>query len=150
MKILYQCGILFGVCVVGDIISALTRLPIPGSVFGLALLFVLLSTGVLKKAAIREVSKFLLTNMSFFFIPSGVAILAYYKQVEAVAVPLLLIIVFSTIIVLGVTGQSAQLVQFLVKKRGAGQPAGAKTAGPVILAVSVEDPELLAEKRREA
>lgn len=111
MKLLLQCGILFGICVIGDALQAVTHLPIPGNVFGMVILFILLCTGILRKAQIRQISKFLLNNMAFFFIPSGVAILVYYKTIEQVLVPFLLIILFTTIIVLGVTGQTAQLLQ---------------------------------------
>jgi holin-like protein len=111
MKLLLQCGILFGICVIGDGIQAVTRLPIPGNIYGMAILFFLLCAGILKKAQIRQVSKFLLGNMAFFFIPSGVSILVYYKTVAQVLVPFLLIILFTTTIVMGVTGQTAQLMQ---------------------------------------
>lgn len=113
MKVLMQCGIIFGICVLGDSISILTHLPIPGNVFGMAILFILLCTGVLKKVHVKSVSKFLLGNMAFFFIPSGVAIIAFYKEIEKAIVPFLLIILFTTIIVMGVTGQTAQILKKL-------------------------------------
>lgn len=116
MKLLMQCGILLGICIVGDIIHILTNLPIPGNVFGILIIFILLYTGVLKKAQIRWVSKFFLNNMAFFFVPSGVAIIIYYTAVAKMIVPFLLIILFTTIIVLSVTGQSAQLMQKLLNK----------------------------------
>jgi Putative effector of murein hydrolase LrgA len=121
MKLLLQCGILFGICVIGEALQAVTRLPIPGNVFGMVILFVLLCTGILKKARIRQVSKFLLNNMAFFFIPNGVAILVYYRTVAHVLVPFLLLILFTTVIVMGVTGQTAQLLQRLLGKK---PPAG--------------------------
>lgn len=116
MKIIVQSGIIFGICVVGNIISVLTRLPIPGNVFGMVILFLLLYTGILKKVHIKRISKFLLGNMAFFFIPSGVAIIANYKTIEKAIVPFLLIILFTTIIVMSVTGQCAQLMQKLIEK----------------------------------
>jgi len=122
MNILESFGILFVICVAGNIISAVTRLPIPGNVFGMAILFILLCAGVVKRDRIDTVSKFLLGNMSFFFIPSGVAIISYFDTIKDVIVPFLLIICFTTIIVMGVTGQTAQLMQRLIKKKPG--PAG--------------------------
>lgn len=116
MNILIQCAIIFGICVAGNVISTVTHLPVPGSVFGMAILFFLLYSGILKKSQIKRVSKFLLGNMAVFFIPSGVSILVYYKYIEKAVVPYLLIIVFSTFIVMGVTGRTAQLVQKLRAK----------------------------------
>lgn len=116
MKILYQCGIVFAVYLVGELIRTLTHLPIPGNVFGMVLLFLLLVSGLLKKEHIAKVSDFLLGNMAFFFIPSGVAILVYYKSIASVLVPFLLIVLFSTIIVMGATGQIAQLLAKLQQR----------------------------------
>lgn len=116
MKILYQCGIVFAICLLGELIRFVTHLPIPGNVFGMVLLFLLLWSGILKKEHIAKVSDFLLGNMAFFFIPSAVAIIVYYKTIASVIIPFLLIIVFSTIIVMGATGQIAQLFMKLQQK----------------------------------
>ncbi len=118
MKVLVQCGILFGVCVAGYIISVVSHWPIPGNVFSMVILFLLLYSGVLKKAQIKRISQFLLGNMAFFFIPSGVAIVADYRAIAKVMVPFLLIILATTIIVLGVTGQCAQWLQKLSDPTG--------------------------------
>ncbi|MDD4716172.1 MAG: CidA/LrgA family protein [Oscillospiraceae bacterium] len=132
MEILVQCGILFGICAVGEAIHFLTGLPIPGNIFGLAILFVLLVTSVLKKSRIERVSDFFLKNMTLFFVPSGVAILVYFNQIKRVIVPFLLIIAFTTLIVMGATGWSAQLIQRwrTRRKKRKKEPAGRKKDGP--------------------
>ena len=131
MKTLISCGILFGICAVGNIISAVSHLPIPGNVFGMVILFLLLYTGILKKKQIRAVSKFLLGNMAIFFIPSGVSIIVYYKAIERSVVPFLLIVCFTTIIVMGVTGQAAQLMQRLLHKNKKTDPVNTAETQPV-------------------
>ncbi|HCC01004.1 MAG TPA: CidA/LrgA family protein [Ruminococcaceae bacterium] len=108
MKILAQIGIIFGICAAGQVVSVVTHLPVPGNVWGMGILFFLLYFGILKKKQIRWISKFLIGNMAFFFIPSGVAIIAYFSTIKHVLVPYLLIILFTTIIVLSVTGVLSQ------------------------------------------
>ena len=75
VKLLVQIGIVFGICLVGEGIAAILPFAFPASVLSMLLLFVLLLCGVLKVEHIREKGDFLLKNMAFFFIPSGVALL---------------------------------------------------------------------------
>lgn len=75
VKLLVQIGIVFGICLVGEGIAAVLPFAFPASVLSMLLLFVLLLCGVLKVEHIREKGDFLLKNMAFFFIPSGVALL---------------------------------------------------------------------------
>lgn len=124
MKILAQCGIVFAICVAGIVVSAVTRLPVPGNVWGIIILFLLLYFKVLKKQQIRRVTRFLIGNMAFFFLPSGVAILAHFNAIRHVLVPYLLIIVFTTVIVLTVTGTFSQWIQRVLTRRHTGSGNG--------------------------
>lgn len=124
MKILAQCGIMFGICVAGVVVSAVTRLPVPGNVWGIIILFLLLYFKVIKKQQIRRVTRFLIGNMAFFFLPSGVAILAHFNSIRHVLVPYLLIIVFTTVIVLTVTGTFSQWIQRVLARRHTGSGKG--------------------------
>lgn len=117
MKILAQCGIIFAICVAGIVVSAVTRLPVPGNVWGIIILFLLLYFKVITKQQIRRVSRFLIGNMAFFFLPSGVAILAHFNSIRHVLIPYLLIIVFTTVIVLSVTGTFSQWMQRLLVRK---------------------------------
>lgn len=123
MELLIECGILLGICVAGETVRIVTGLPIPGNIFGMVILFTLLATGILKKSRIEQVSGFFLKYMTLFFVPSGVAILMYYDEIRSVVVPFLLIIVFTTFLVMGATGWSAQLLQRWLSKRR-GEPPG--------------------------
>lgn len=124
MKILAQCGIMFGICVAGVVVSAVTRLPVPGNVWGIIILFLLLYFKVITKQQIRRISRFLIGNMAFFFLPSGVAILAHFNAIRHVLIPYLLIIVFTTVIVLTVTGTFSQWMQRLLARGHAGPGNG--------------------------
>lgn len=133
MKILAQCGIIFAICVAGQVLSVVTHLPVPGNVFGMIILFLLLYFKVIRKQQIRRVSRFLIGNMAFFFIPSGVAIVANFSTIQHVLVPYLLIILFTTIIVLSVTGVFANWMMKMLNRKGAGAvpPAAPSAPAPV-------------------
>ena len=73
MKYLFQAGIVFGVCLLGELLSKV--IPIPTSVLSMVLLFVLLLLKWIKPRHIEHFGNFLLKNMAFFFIPAGVAIM---------------------------------------------------------------------------
>ncbi|MFT9055079.1 MAG: CidA/LrgA family protein [Ethanoligenens sp.] len=118
MKILAQCGIVFAICVAGQVLSVVTHLPVPGNVFGMIILFLLLYFKVIKKQQIRRVSRFLIGNMAFFFIPSGVAIVANFNTIKNVLVPYLLVILLTTIIVLSVTGVFSNWMMKLFNRNG--------------------------------
>ena len=75
VKLLVQIGIVFGICLVGEGISRVLPFAFPASVISMILLFLLLLSGALKVEHIHEKGDFLLRNMAFFFIPSGVGLL---------------------------------------------------------------------------
>ena len=67
---------------------------------------------------IREKSDFLLSNLSFFFLPAGVSILNYVDVLRSTAVRLVLVCLISTVVTFGVTTGAATLVLRLLRKGG--------------------------------
>ncbi len=95
------------------------HLPIPGSVFGMILLFVLLATGVLKDKYIEKATTFLNKHLAFFFIPFAVGLMNYGHLIKTSGIELLVMIVASTLIGLIVTsGVSQGLSRKAGAKRG--------------------------------
>ena len=72
MKILKQIAIVFLLCWLGEVISALLPFAFPGSIVAMLLLVSCLSFSILRVEDIRGVAGFLLANMAFLFIPAGV------------------------------------------------------------------------------
>ncbi|EKE70960.1 CidA/LrgA family protein [Gallaecimonas xiamenensis] len=60
---------------VGKGLVALTHIPIPGSILGMLLLFVLLSSGRLPPAWVSPVTIPLIRHMTLLFIPAGVGLM---------------------------------------------------------------------------
>lgn len=70
MKYLRQFGIILAVTCAGEIMKYFIPLPIPGSIYGLILMFVLLLTKVIKVEHVKETGEFLIEIMPLMFIPA--------------------------------------------------------------------------------
>lgn len=103
MKYIRQFGMICAICVAGDLVSRMLPFPIPGSVIGMVLLFVLLVSGLLKEEQIAEAGDFIYKNMAFFFIPSSVAILEHYSIIGGDLLKFVFICIVTTVLTFGVT-----------------------------------------------
>ncbi len=110
VKLLVQIGIIFGICLLGEFISSLLPFVFPASVISMMLVFAFLLSGLLKVEHIREKGDFLLKNMAFFFIPSGVALIEQVDAVKGKIVPLLFICLITTVLTFVVSAFTIRLV----------------------------------------
>ncbi|EJO5346341.1 CidA/LrgA family protein [Clostridium botulinum] len=118
MRLLRQLGIILLICLLGEAIHDFFKLPIPGNVIGMILLFLFLSSGIIKLNKVNYISKFLLDHLAFFFIPAGVGILSCMPMLEGKWLTFLGICLITTIITIVVTGWTIQLYIKLTKKEG--------------------------------
>ena len=114
MKYLRQFGIILAVTCVGEIMKYFIPLPIPGSIYGLILMFVLLLAKVIKVEHVKETGEFLIEIMPLMFIQAGVGLITSGSQLQPFLVPLLVITVVSTFVVMIVTGK---VTDFLISKK---------------------------------
>ena len=98
----------------GIIVSELLQLPIPGTILALLFFFLLLSTGALKLEKVERVSQFLLANMTIFFLPPAINLIAVQDKLEGQILKIILLMVFTTFLTMGITGKT---VQFLIERR---------------------------------
>lgn len=110
-----QLAILFGCLALGELIITLTHIPLPSSILGMLLLTLLLKLKVIHLEWVRSISDFLVTNIGFFFVPPGVAIMLYFDIIKAQFVPIVTASVVSTVLVLAVTGWVHQIYGRTVK-----------------------------------
>ncbi len=75
MNLLLQLSLLIGLCLAGQLLSTALPFPMPGSVWAMALLFLLLRFGILKERHIERPASFLLGYLALFLVPAGVSIL---------------------------------------------------------------------------
>ena len=117
MKYLRQFGIILAVTCVGEIMKYFIPLPIPGSIYGLILMFVLLLTKVIKVDHVKETGEFLIEIMPLMFIPAGVGLLNAWGVLKPVWIPISVITVVTTVLVMAVTAKVTQTVIHNSKKK---------------------------------
>lgn len=108
MKYIRQFVIILFVSFIGEALKYVLPLPIPASIYGLVLMFVLLETKVLKVEAVQDAGKFLIEIMPMMFIPAGVGLLNAWDTLKQVLIPIIVILFASTIVVMGVSGKVTQ------------------------------------------
>ena len=112
-----QCTILFGCMALGELLVKITGVSLPGSIVGMLLLAAFLEMGWIKLEWVKQISDFLLSNLGFFFVPPGAALMLNFgtiaKDFWAIAIATLV----STILVLLSTGWTHQIVRKYAKFR---------------------------------
>ena len=103
-----QCAIIFGCLAAGEFISWVLGIKIPGSILGMLILTALLQMKIIKLESVKGICDFLVSNLGFFFVPPGVALMLYFDLIAAEWLPILTATVVSTAIVLIITGQVHQ------------------------------------------
>lgn len=111
LKLLRQICIIIGICFVGELLNRLLKIPVPGNVLGMIILFACLCTGVIKLEMIKEISDFLLDHLAFFFIPAGVGLLACMDVLAGKWLAFLAVCLVTTILVMLVAGHTVQLLK---------------------------------------
>ncbi len=119
MKFLKQLLIILAISFVGEALKYFLPLPIPASIYGMVLLFILLLTGVVKLDDVQDVGKFLIEIMPVMFIPAGVGLMASWGVLKPMLVPVVVIIVVSLVLVMGISGRITQrVIRHNQKKEG--------------------------------
>ena len=115
MKYLSQFCIILGFTLAGEALQRLLPLPVPASVWGLALLFVALCAGLVKVEQVKDVSGFLISVMPVMFVAPAVGIVENWSLISSRLLPIFLILAASTFLVFGISGSITQLI---MKKGG--------------------------------
>ena len=121
MKHLTQIVLIAAVSLLGELLHFLIPLPIPGSIYGLIIMFLLLLTGVIRVAQVKDVGDWLLTLMPIMFIGPTVGLIVTFDSYKDFLIPLGIVATVTTIIVMAVSGTVAQrLIVHTEKKEGRG------------------------------
>ncbi|WP_163881910.1 CidA/LrgA family protein [Paenibacillus favisporus] len=88
-------------------LAGLLHLPVPGSILGIIVLFLLLESGVVKLEWIEVGADWLLAELLLFFIPAAVGVMKYFSMLESDGVRILLVVIFSTVVVMASSGLTA-------------------------------------------
>lgn len=106
-----QCVIIFGCLAIGELIVWLTGISIPSSIIGMLLLTALLQMKAIKLEWVKGMADFLISNLGFFFVPPGVALMLYFDIIKAELLPIVVATVVSTILVMIATGWTDQYLR---------------------------------------
>lgn len=110
MTYIFQFCIILIVCFVGEVLNSVIPLPIPASIYGLVIMLLCLSFKIIKLEKIEKTADFLLQIMPLMFIPAAVSLITVWSEVKAILIPIVVIVIASTIIVMVVTGKTAEFV----------------------------------------
>jgi len=100
-----------------DWFVTVTGLPIPATVLGVAALFLLLLSGIVRLAHVELAADLLLRHLVFFFVPVAVGLMEWGGVFAEHGVVLLVAILVSTVVPVVAVGVAAQRAQRAQKRR---------------------------------
>jgi holin-like protein len=101
--------ILLGFQLIGEAISRLAALPVPGPVVGMALLFVALIVRGGPGEELGKTANGLLGHLSLLFVPAGTGIMLHAERLESEWLPLAAALLISTLLCMGVAAACLHL-----------------------------------------
>lgn len=115
MKYLSQFLIILGFTLAGEALQRLIPLPIPASVYGIALLFFALCLGLLKVEQVKEAGGFLTSILPVLFVSPTVGIVENWDLIRPNLLPICLLLAATTVLTFGLSGR---VTQAIMKKDG--------------------------------
>lgn len=104
MKYIPQLAYILIFSFLGELLQTLIPIPVPSAVYGLVLLFICLSTGLLKVEKVADAADLLISIFPILFVAPIAKLLLYWDLISQKIFAICLIIVISTIIVFAVSG----------------------------------------------
>lgn len=108
MKYLSQFSIILGFTLAGEALQRLLPLPIPASVWGLALLFSALCLKLVRLDQVKEAGGFLTSILPILFVGPTMGIAEYMELLSGRLLPIALVILSTTVLTFGISGRIAQ------------------------------------------
>ena len=88
---------------IGEAVVRLASMPVPGPVVGMALLFGALALRGSIPDALADAADGLAKHLSLLFVPAGVGVMLYVRQIATEWVPIAVAIAVSTVLAIAVT-----------------------------------------------
>ena len=109
-----QLLILLSINFLGILIQKTFNLPLPGTIIGMLILFVLLYKKILTEKNIGEICDFLIKIMVLLFLPPIVDLIENFDLLRVGFLKIIFLLVITTAITMIVTGKT---VEFLIKMK---------------------------------
>lgn len=74
--VILQLAVIFAFLALGELVVWATGVAVPSSIIGMLLLTLSLRLGIVKLRQVEGVADFLVSNLGFFFVPAGVALMS--------------------------------------------------------------------------
>ncbi|MBK9703533.1 MAG: CidA/LrgA family protein [Betaproteobacteria bacterium] len=113
----------------GEVLVRLLRLPVPGPVAGMVLLFVALRLRAAVPAPLEDAADGLLRHLSLLFVPAGVGVMLHFSRLAEEGLALTVALVASTALAIAT---AAVVMRALIRRRGPSVPGsrGDGAGGP--------------------
>ena len=115
MKYLSQFLIILGFTLAGEALQRIIPLPIPASVWGIALLFTALCLKLIKVEQVKKTAAFLSSLLPLLFVSPAVKIVEDWALIREDLLGIALVLIATTVLTFAVSGRVAQA---FVKKEG--------------------------------
>jgi holin-like protein len=113
MKFIKQLSVILAISMIAEVLERLIPLPVAASIYGLVLMLTGLVTGIIPLEKVEGAADYLVEIMTILFIPATVGIMASFEALKQMLLPLLVICLVSTLLVMALTGHSAQ---YMIRK----------------------------------
>ena len=118
MKYLKQICLIILFSFLGEVCRAVIPFPIPASIYGMVLLFGALALKIVKLDQVREGGSFLVSLLPVLFVAPAVGLMDYWSQLKDAVLPLVVIVLATTVITFAVSGA---VTQWLVGRKKGGE-----------------------------
>jgi len=119
IKVGAQIVVLWVIFAVSNAVVARLGLRIPGNIVGLALLFVVLSAGIVKERWVSGATTLLTRHLAFFFIPITVGLMGLMDVFVANGAAIVITLVVSAVLGICVAGFTSQALAARKRRRTA-------------------------------
>jgi holin-like protein len=99
-----------------ELIHAVVPLPIPASIYGLVIMLLCLNFKLIRLEWVEQAADILVGTMTLMFVPAAVGLMSVWGDVQAMLLPLIIIILVTTVLTFAASGLTAQSV--MRRRRG--------------------------------
>ena len=111
MELFRETLIILGIYLIGEFISSILNLPVPGNILGM---LILLCRKILKIENIEIESECLLSHLLLFFIPVGVGLMPSMDIIKSTWIQIFIVYVITTMVIMGGIGT---IIRFISSKK---------------------------------
>jgi len=110
MKFVKQLAVILTISLIAEWLEYVIPLPVAASMYGLVLMLLGLVTKIIPLEKVEGAADFLVDIMPIFFVPPTVGIMASVDALKEMLLPLCVISIVTTVLIMAVTGRTAQAI----------------------------------------